>query len=256
MYDNESFHVFRDDNASAKVKEKINRSNLPRKARNFSKEQLQLALRKKKECNVRAQAIVEALLEPIEDSEWFLVKLRDINQCHYEDVIEERAIQRMCGYPLCSKQLTNVPKQKYVISLSNKKVYDITERKNFCTGECYKASNYVKSQMLTSPLWLRDQEDIPNFKLLPGTPPKEPDGRMVTISSPLTSAQPSTGDDDLRIVENPVNDIVASTSFTDSCLRGSIRDGKEITFKVAHETTSSSCSDNELCKEMKKMTVE
>lgn len=165
MFDNESFNVFRDGDA-VKEKQKVNRTKLPRKAKNFSKEQLQLALRKKKECNAKAQSIVEALLDPVDDVENFLIMLRDINQSHFDDVVQERAIQKVCGYPLCAKELLNIPQQKYVISLSNKKVYDITERKHFCSGDCYRASNFIKEQMLTSPLWLRDQEDIPEFRLL------------------------------------------------------------------------------------------
>lgn len=46
-------------------------------------------------------------------------------------------------------------------------MYDITERKKFCSNSCFKSSNYLKEQLLTSPLWLRDQEIVPNIKLLP-----------------------------------------------------------------------------------------
>lgn len=41
-----------------------------------SKEQLQLALRKKKECNAKAQKIVEALLDPVDDVDKFLIMVR------------------------------------------------------------------------------------------------------------------------------------------------------------------------------------
>ena len=56
--------------------------------------------------------------------------------------------------------------QQYQISTVSNKVYDITDRKKFCSTQCFKASEYIKSQMLTSPLWLRHQETIPEFKLL------------------------------------------------------------------------------------------
>lgn len=46
-------------------------------------------------------------------------------------------------------------------------MYDITERKKFCSNSCFKSSNYLKEQLLTSPLWLRDQELLPEIKLLP-----------------------------------------------------------------------------------------
>lgn len=62
--------------------------------------------------------------------------------------------------------LFSVPTKQYQISTTTNKVYDITDRKKFCSTKCFKASEYIKSQMLTSPLWLRHQEIIPEFKLL------------------------------------------------------------------------------------------
>ena len=38
-------------------------------------------------------------------------------------------------------------------------VYDITERKNFCSNYCFKRSNFLKAQVSTSPLWLREKGD-------------------------------------------------------------------------------------------------
>lgn len=84
-----------------------------------------------------------------------------------EDVIEERAIIKLCGYVLCSNQLTVIIRQQYHISMRRNKVYDISKRKNFCSSSCYGAANYLLEQMLESPLWLRKKEDIPVFQILP-----------------------------------------------------------------------------------------
>lgn len=178
--------------------------------------------------------------------------MRDINQCHFEDIIQERAISLNCGYPLCPKQLDKygtklsilnpnlitlilgrIPSQKYAISLASKKVFDITERKNFCSGQCYKASNYIKNQMLTSPLWLRDQEDIPEFRLLssqseakkPSTskPPPTTGGMVVDLAGINT--------DDLKIVER-------TYPKEEGC---AIREGSEVVFK--QDTASLTTSD-------------
>ena len=43
--------------------------------------------------------------------------------------------------------------------MNSRQVYDITERKNFCSDDCYKKSNFLKSQLATSPLWLREKEN-------------------------------------------------------------------------------------------------
>lgn len=140
----------------------------PRKIEDMTKEQIRKAILKKRKCNAKAQSIVESLLEKGILDTYFLQCLPDINQSHFEDVIEERAILYICGYPICSNDLQekDIPKQKYRISVKTNKVYDITARKSFCSNHCYKAAMFVKKQMLTSPLWYREHEEIPKFTLL------------------------------------------------------------------------------------------
>lgn len=84
-----------------------------------------------------------------------------------EDVIEERAIVKLCGYVMCQNALTVTIKQQYHISTRNNKVYDVSKRKNFCSSLCYGAFNYLMEQIPESPLWLRESEDIPVFHLMP-----------------------------------------------------------------------------------------
>nr|XP_034823954.1 putative RNA polymerase II subunit B1 CTD phosphatase RPAP2 isoform X2 [Maniola hyperantus] len=141
----------------------------PTKIEEMTKEQIRQAIIKKQECNTKAQHIVESLLENDIQEDYFLKCLCDINQSHFEDVIEERSILHLCGYPICQKTLSqkDIPKQKYRISMKTNKVYDITARKSFCSNICYKSATHVKKQMLTSPLWFREYENIPQFSLLP-----------------------------------------------------------------------------------------
>ncbi|XP_045761659.1 putative RNA polymerase II subunit B1 CTD phosphatase RPAP2 [Maniola jurtina] len=141
----------------------------PTKIEEMTKEQIRQAIVKKQECNAKAQHIVESLLEKNIQEDYFLKCLCDINQSHFEDVIEERSILHLCGYPICQKTLCqkDIPKQKYRISMKTNKVYDITARKSFCSNICYKSAVHVKKQMLTSPLWFREYEKIPQFSLLP-----------------------------------------------------------------------------------------
>ncbi|XP_049887947.1 putative RNA polymerase II subunit B1 CTD phosphatase RPAP2 [Pectinophora gossypiella] len=141
----------------------------PTKIEEMTKEQIRAAILKKRECNAKAQSIVESLLETGITDTYFLQCLPDINQSHFDDIVEERCILRLCGYPVCSKTLLDkdIPKQKYRISLKTNKVYDITARKSFCSNGCYKSAMHVKKQMLTSPLWFREYEEIPKFHLTP-----------------------------------------------------------------------------------------
>nr|XP_049698061.1 putative RNA polymerase II subunit B1 CTD phosphatase RPAP2 [Helicoverpa armigera] len=140
----------------------------PTKIEDMSKEQIRQAILKKRECNAKAQQIVESLLERDVTESFLLQCLPHINQTHFDDIFEERSIIHLCGYPICQKTLSvkDIPKQKYRISLKTNKVYDITGRKNFCSNSCYNAAMFVKKQMLTSPLWFREYENIPTFHLL------------------------------------------------------------------------------------------
>ncbi|KAI8429437.1 hypothetical protein MSG28_000077 [Choristoneura fumiferana] len=141
----------------------------PTKFEELSKEQIRQAILKKRESNAKAQSIVENLLEKNISEAYFVECLPEINQSHFDDIIEERSIIHLCGYPLCDKPISerDIPKQKYRISVKTNKVYDITGRKNFCSNRCYNSAMYIKQQMLTSPLWFREYEDIPKFHLLP-----------------------------------------------------------------------------------------
>nr|XP_010342160.1 putative RNA polymerase II subunit B1 CTD phosphatase RPAP2 isoform X4 [Saimiri boliviensis boliviensis] len=89
-----------------------------------------------------------------------------ITPAHYRDVVDERSIVKLCGYPLCQKKLGIVPKQKYKISTKTNKVYDITERKSFCSNFCYQASKFFEAQIPKTPVWVREEERHPNFQLL------------------------------------------------------------------------------------------
>ncbi|CAH1405027.1 unnamed protein product [Nezara viridula] len=150
---------------NARLKKKRNEE-IKAKLKNMSKEAIQAAIAKKKECNARALDIVQQLIEPNVEELWLLDNLKHINQCHFQDIVEERAITMCCGYPLCDKTLSNVPKKMYKISTKENKVYDITDRKNYCSNICYKAGIFLKDQLYTSPLWLRDCEIPVEYKTL------------------------------------------------------------------------------------------
>ncbi|XP_056353899.1 putative RNA polymerase II subunit B1 CTD phosphatase RPAP2 [Oenanthe melanoleuca] len=127
---------------------------------------LETALRKKIECEKKALSIVEQLLEEDITEEFLLNCGKCITPSHYKDVVDERSIIKLCGYPLCQKKLENVPKQKYRISTKTNRVYDITERKCFCSNFCYRASKYFEAQISKSPVWMREEEKPPDIELL------------------------------------------------------------------------------------------
>ncbi|KAL1790305.1 RNA polymerase II subunit B1 CTD phosphatase RPAP2 isoform X1 [Sigmodon hispidus] len=128
--------------------------------------ELEAALQRKVECERKAVRIVEQLLEENITEEFLKECGMFITPAHYRDVIDERSIIKLCGYPLCQKKLGLIPKQKYKISTKTNKVYDITERKSFCSNFCYRASKFFEAQIPKTPVWVREEERPPDFQLL------------------------------------------------------------------------------------------
>ncbi|CAG5121258.1 unnamed protein product [Candidula unifasciata] len=126
-------------------------------------------VRSRVECEERAFHIVNNLIDGKVDGPYLIKCGQMISREHYTDVVEERAISYLCGYPLCDNALTNIPKKQYHISTSTNKVYDISERKNFCSNQCLKASKHFCNQIPESPLWTRAKEAPADIKLLPHT---------------------------------------------------------------------------------------
>ncbi|XP_030631607.1 putative RNA polymerase II subunit B1 CTD phosphatase rpap2 [Chanos chanos] len=157
------------------------------------REALKETLREKLELERRALQVVERLLEDSVTEDFLIDCAQMITPANYKDTVEERSIVKLCGYPVCANRLCNVPSQQFKISTKTNKVYDITERKCFCSNFCYKASKYFEVQIPKTPLWLRKEERPPDIKLM-----KEGDGGSSGLEIKLAD-QPVTEAD----VENP-----------------------------------------------------
>ncbi|KAF9165147.1 RNA polymerase II associated protein 2 [Actinomortierella ambigua] len=94
----------------------------------------------------------DKLLEPVPEQVLGEAANR-LKKSHYIEIIEERNIEKLCGYPLCSRPPRDV-KGKFRISLSERKVYDITPLKQFCSSKCLVASRWFESQLTEEPLYL------------------------------------------------------------------------------------------------------
>ncbi|XP_007533342.1 putative RNA polymerase II subunit B1 CTD phosphatase RPAP2 [Erinaceus europaeus] len=130
------------------------------------KAELEAAVRKKIEFERKALHFVEQLLEENITEEFLKECGKFITPAHYSDVVDERSIVKLCGYPLCQKKLGIILRQKYKISTKTNKVYDITERKCFCSNFCYRASKFFEAQIPKTPVWIREEESHPDFQLL------------------------------------------------------------------------------------------
>ncbi|KAL0685925.1 hypothetical protein Bca4012_052773 [Brassica carinata] len=66
-----------------------------------------------------------------------------MSQSDYEDVVTERTIAKLCGYPLCRSPLPSDDvsrRGKYRVSLKEHRVYDVRESRKFCSGGCLVSS--------------------------------------------------------------------------------------------------------------------
>ncbi|MCO5568291.1 hypothetical protein L7F22_021990 [Adiantum nelumboides] len=83
-----------------------------------------------------------SLLDGISDEEKLRAAGKVLTQSEYADVVTERTIINMCGYPLCANPLPSTfpHKGRYHISLREHKVFDSQETRLFCSSDCFVAS--------------------------------------------------------------------------------------------------------------------
>ncbi|KAL0364882.1 UNVERIFIED_CONTAM: putative RNA polymerase II subunit B1 CTD phosphatase RPAP2 [Sesamum angustifolium] len=79
-----------------------------------------------------------SLLEGINNENQLSTAGSLICRSDYQDVVTERTIVNMCGYPLCSNSLPSERPRKgrYRISLKEHKVYDLQETYMYCSSSC------------------------------------------------------------------------------------------------------------------------
>ncbi|KAK2661391.1 hypothetical protein Ddye_007924 [Dipteronia dyeriana] len=81
-----------------------------------------------------------SLLEGVGDEKRLLAAGLLMSRSDYEDVVTERSISNLCGYPLCSNSLPSSDsrprKGRYRISLKEHKVYDVQEMYLYCSTDC------------------------------------------------------------------------------------------------------------------------
>ncbi|TPX48952.1 hypothetical protein SeLEV6574_g01749 [Synchytrium endobioticum] len=86
---------------------------------------------------------------------------------HWEAVVEERGLDRLCGYPPCANA-TRTYSAKHVIR--GTQIYDARELGAYCSVTCMKLSSWVASQLRTEPVWMRgDLTTIPPILVPPPT---------------------------------------------------------------------------------------
>lgn len=120
------------------------------------------------ECRRRILDFVETMIEPDVTIKELKLGEEFICQRDYDSIVQERYILRLCGYPLCSNKLTREWKQKFHVSLRDKKIYNVEVRKLYCSVRCMNTSlDYRDKKIPEQPIWMR-LDDIkigPNFEI-------------------------------------------------------------------------------------------
>ncbi|GAU90526.1 hypothetical protein RvY_02932 [Ramazzottius varieornatus] len=146
----------------------------------------------------RAYQTVLALIENPVSEDALQQAAKYIDPGHYNDVTEERALEKLCGYPLCSNSIVGSNSKKVTSPVSrnahfridcfSNKVYDVTERKKYCSGKCYGASIFYQKQLSTTPVWLRKGEKLDEVELIPLDKIRGVPGLPVSIDDPVQTA--------------------------------------------------------------------
>ncbi|KAJ2612420.1 hypothetical protein H4S08_002704 [Coemansia sp. RSA 1365] len=84
----------------------------------------------------------------------------------YDGIVEERASNDLCGYPLCNRNTKKLEK-RYHISLARRKVFDISEQGNFCGSSCMVGSRIYRHQLPEDPLYMRSQSQVQEIEIMP-----------------------------------------------------------------------------------------
>ncbi|PIA13950.1 DUF408-domain-containing protein [Coemansia reversa NRRL 1564] len=108
-------------------------------------------------CEKLLDAVSEAILKQAADY---------ITPEDYDGVVEERASNDLCGYPLCNRNAKKLEK-RYHISLVRRKVFDISEQGNFCGSSCMVGSRIYRHQLSEDPLYMRSQSQIQEIEVMP-----------------------------------------------------------------------------------------
>eukprot|EP00900_Chrysochromulina_parva_P012009 jgi/Chrpa1/20809/Chrysochromulina_OHIO_Genome00006483-RA len=118
---------------------------------------LEASIRAKVNCEKAAYNMQWELLEPGVTAEQLEAAARVLQPSHYEDIVAERAIDGLCGYPPCTNAAPLKGQgPKFHVSIDDRRVYDISSLHSFCGRECARRSHAYATSLSTTSLFLRE----------------------------------------------------------------------------------------------------
>ena len=120
------------------------------------REELETTIRAKVGCDKAAYDVQWLLLEPGITQAALEAASNVLQPQHYEDVVVERALDGLCGFPPCSQAApARGQGRKILVSMSEHKVYDVTGLHNFCSRACAERSQAYLQSLQPVSLFLR-----------------------------------------------------------------------------------------------------
>ena len=171
------------------------------------KKELEASVRAKVGCDKAAYEVQWMLLEPGVAPAALEAAAAVLQPQHYEDVVVERALDGLCGYPLCEQSApARGQGRQMLVSASERKVYDISSLHNFCGRECAQRSKQYMERLQPVSLYLRTGDPNAASAVVDATRAANTGGdanpSAVDVSDATTSAAP------------PVTAAVAADSVT------------------------------------------
>ncbi|EFP13325.1 hypothetical protein CRE_12156 [Caenorhabditis remanei] len=80
----------------------------------------------------------------------------------WDEVIEERFVNKQCGFPACSRDPPKKTRtQMFQIDKKEGKIYEFCkQRSKFCSEKCYQKNLFVRKQLDEHPLWITGMNDV------------------------------------------------------------------------------------------------
>lgn len=108
------------------------------------------------ECKRKVLNFVESMLEDSITLDTLRAGEELISRMDYDSIVQERYILKLCGYPLCSNKIVKEWKQRYHLSLKDRRIYDVEIRKLYCSVKCMDSSNKYRDENIPlQPVWMR-----------------------------------------------------------------------------------------------------
>lgn len=87
-----------------------------------------------------------------------------ITKSDYEVIVEERGVSSLCGWLMCSHDISHNKVRPKMTLIRGKGIIDRSESLQFCSNKCYKLNTLTHALIREDPLWIRDRS-LPDIDL-------------------------------------------------------------------------------------------